>query len=193
MDNFSLKKYFKNQYLKESILNERMGFKKNSWEYLTDKEKKEFEFEIFDLINNAYAPIGGNPNYKSPTNVAGSEGDANYLVIDFDDDPEFDAVVVDKTKQSGTKLASLGHDNSKQAKSLSVNFLSIMLKRPGHYIEVSGKLKDILVAKGVPVVTDKETIQQVMKGKDIEMNDDGTYQRYLGNELHTKTMMGNPL
>ncbi len=190
---FNLKEYFKNQYLKESILNERMGFKKNSWEYLTDKEKKEFEYEIFGLINNAYAPIGGNPNYKSPANVAGSEGDANYLVIDFDDDPEFDAVVVDKTKQSGTKLASLGHDNSKPAKSLSVNFLSIMLKNPGHYIEVSGKLKDILAAKGVPIVTDKETIKQVMKGKDIKMNDDGTYQRYLGNELHTKTMMGNPL
>ncbi len=185
---FNLHKWFRDSYL-----NEERGFEKGSWEYLTNKEKSEFSDEIFDLINNAYAPIGGNPNYQSPSDVDGSEGDANYLVIDFDDDPEFDAVVVDKTKQSGTKLASLGHDNSKQAKSLSVNFLSIMLKRPGHYIEVSGKLKDILVAKGVPVVTDKETIQQVMKGKDIEMNDDGTYQRYLGNELHTKTMMGNPL
>ena len=68
-----------------------------------------------------------------------------------------------------------------------------MLKNPGHYIEVSGKLKDILLSKGVPLVTDKETIQQVMKGKNIEMNDDGTYQRYLGGEKHTKTLMGNPL
>jgi len=32
-----------------------------------------------------------------------------------------------------------------------------------------------------------------MKGKNIEMNDDGTYQRMLGGEKHTKTMMGNPL
>ena len=185
---FDFKKYIANNPLLE-----REGFEKNSWEYLTDKEKSEFSDEIFALINNAYAPIGGNPNYQSSSDVDGSEGDANYLVIDFDDDEEFDAVVVDKRKSSGIKGAAMGHDGSKPARSLAVNFLAIMLKNPGHYIEVSGKLKDILIAKGVPVVTDKETIQQVMKGKNIEMNDDGTYQRYLGGEKHTKTLMGNPL
>ena len=51
---------------------------------------------------------------------------------------------------------------------------------------------EILVAKGVPMVTDEETIRKVLKGKDIKMNDDGTYQRHLGGELHTKTMMGTP-
>ena len=185
---FDLKKY-----LAEGKLFEEEGFEKNSWEYLTDEEKSKFSEEIFDLINNAYTPIGGNPNYQSPSDVDGSEGDANYLVIDFDDDPEFDAVVVDKRKPSGVKGAAMGHDGSREARSLAVNFLAIMLKNKGHYIEVSGKLKDILIAKGVPVLTDKETIQKVMKGKNIEMNDDGTYQRYLGGEIHTKTMMGNPL
>ena len=189
---FNLTKYFK-KYLANNPLLEREGFEKNSWEYLTDKEKSEFSDEIFALINNAYAPIGGNPNYQSPSDIDGSEGDANYLVIDFDDDEEFDAVVVDKRKSSGVKGAAMGHDGSKPARSLAVNFLAIMLKNKGHYIEVSGLLKDILIAKGVPVVTDKETIQKVMKGKDIEMNDDGTYQRYLGGEKHTKTLMGNPL
>jgi len=67
-----------------------------------------------------------------------------------------------------------------------------MLKEPGHYIEVSGRLKDILMSKGVPVVTDKETIKRVMKGKEIEMNNDGTYSRSIGGEMHTKTLMGNP-
>ena len=42
------------------------------------------------------------------------------------------------------------------------------------------------------MVTDEETIRKVLKGKDIQMNDDGTYQRHLGGELHTKTMMGTP-
>ena len=185
---FNLHKWFRDSYL-----NENEGFEKGPWEYLTDKEESEFSDEIFALINNAYAPIGGNPNYQSPSNVDGSEGDANYLVIDFDDDEEFDAVVVDKRKSSGVKGAAMGHDGSREARSLAVNFLAIMLKNPGHYIEVSGKLKDILTAKGVPVVTDKETIRTALKGKNIEMNDDGTYQRYLGGEKHTKTMMGNPL
>ena len=185
---FNIHKWFRNSYL-----NEEEGFEKNSWEYLTDEEKSKFSDEVFDLINNAYSPIGGNPNYQSPSNVAGSESDANYLVIDFDEDPEFDAVIVDKRKSSGVKGAAMGHDGSGPAKSLAVNFLAIMLKNPGHYIEVSGKLKDILLSKGVPLVTDKETIRTALKGKEIEMNDDGTYQRYLGGKKHTKTMMGNPL
>jgi hypothetical protein len=87
----------------------------------------------------------------------------------------------------------MGHDGSQPAKSAAINITAIMLKEPGHYVEVSGKLKDILSAKGVPVVTDKETIEKVLKGKSIEMNDDGTYSRYIGGEKHTKTLMGNPL
>ena len=95
-------------------------------------------------------------------------------------------------KPSGTKSAAMGHDGSQPAKSAAVNITALMLKEPGHYIEVSGKLKDILSSKGVPLVTDMETIERVMKGKSIEMNDDGTYQRYIGGENHTKTLMGNP-
>ena len=185
---FNIHKWFRNSYL-----NEEEGFEKNSWEYLTDGEKSKFSDEIFDLINKAYEPIGGNPNYKSPSDVDGSQKDANYLVIDFDDDPEFDVVIVDKSKLSGKKAAALGHDGSPAARSMAVNFTALMLKNKGHYIEVSGKLKDIMVAKGVPIVTDEETIKTALKGKNIEMNDDGTYQRYLGGEKHTKTMMGNPL
>ena len=32
-----------------------------------------------------------------------------------------------------------------------------------------------------------------MKGKTIEMNDDGTYSRYINGKKYTKTLMGNPL
>ena len=189
MDNFDLKKYLaEGRLLKENEL----SIAKNEWAYLNDDEKKEFADEIFSLIDNAYAPIGGNPNYQSPSDVFGDEGDADYMVIDLDDDDDLDAVKVSKMKPSGVKSAALGHDGSQPAKSAAVNITALMLKEPGHYIEVSGKLKDILSSKGVPLVTDMETIERVMKGKSIEMNDDGTYQRYIGGEKHTKTLMGNP-
>ena len=186
---FNYKAYLKNN----PLLKEAEGFSKNKWIYLTDKEKKEFSEEIFDLISTAYSPIGGNPNYTSPSNVAGSEGDADYMVIDLDNDPEFDAVKVTKKKGQNIKSVASGHDGSKPAKSAIVNITAIMLKQPGNYIEVSGKLKDILLAKGVPLVTDKETIERVMKGKTIEMNNDGTYSRYINGKKYTKTLMGNPL
>ncbi len=47
--------------------------------------------DIFNLINTAYAPIGGNVNYKSAADVLGAEADADYEVINIDDDPEPDA------------------------------------------------------------------------------------------------------
>lgn len=186
---FSLHRWFKKSYLTEDEL----GVGKNKWAYLTDAEKEEFAQEIFDLINNAYADIGGNPNYKSPNDVYNAEGDASYMVIDVDEDPDFDAVKITKKKPGGDKSVGMGHDGGREAKSAAVNITALMLKQPGHYVEVSGKLKDILIAKGVPVVTDKETIEKVMKGKDITMNDDGTYSREIGGERHTKTLMGNPL
>ena len=184
---FDLKNYLANNPLFEDD-----GFAKNQWVNLTKDEQDEFADEIFNLINTAYSDIGGNPNYKSSSDVVGDEADATYMVIDLDDDPDFDAVKVNKSKSAGNKSVAMGHDGSKPAKSATVNITAIMLKEPGHFIEVSGKLKDILIAKGVPVVTDKETIQRVMKGKDITMNDDGTYSRSIGGEMHTKTLMGNP-
>ena len=184
---FDLKKY-----LAEGRLFEEPGFDKDKWIYLTDEEKEEFANDIFGLISNAYKDIGGHANYDSPADVTGDERDADYMVIDLDDDPEFDAVKVSKEKAAGTKSAGMGHDGSGPAKSAAVGITSIMLKKPGYYIEVSGKLKDILVSRGVPVITDEETIRKVLKGKEITMNDDGTYNRNLGGEMHTKTMMGNP-
>ena len=186
---FDLKSYLANN----PLLKEESGFDKDVWINLTKDEQDEFAQEIFDLINTAYAPIGGNPNYKSPSDVVGAEGDATYMVIDLDDDPEFDAVKITKSKPSGNKSVGIGHDDSSPAKSAAVNITALMLKEPGYYVEVSGKLKDILMSKGVPVITDKETIQKVMAGKNIEMNDDGTYSREIGGKKHTKTLMGNPL
>jgi hypothetical protein len=185
--NFDLKKYLAN-----NILLEDAGFEKNQWANLTKDEQDEFADEIFNLINTAYSDIGGNPNYKSSSDVIGDEADATYMVIDLDDDPDFDAVKVSKSKAAGNKSVAMGHDDTPPAKSAAVNITAIMLKEPGHYIEVSGKLKDILMSKGVPVVTDKETIKKAMAGKEIEMNDDGTYSRMIGGEKHTKTLMGNP-
>jgi hypothetical protein len=54
------------------------------------------------------------------------------------------------------------------------------------------KIKDILLAKGVKPVTDEETVRKALKGKDIVWHGDSTYDRKIGNEMHTKIMLGNP-
>jgi len=173
------------------LLNE-IDLPKNKWIDLSNEEKKEAKEVLFKLIDDAYASIGGHPNYNSPEDIVGSEGDAHYVVIDLDEDPEIDAVVTFKDKSAGKKYASIGHDGSKTAKSQSINKIATDLKSQGFFIEVSGVLTDIMKAKGVPQVTDPEVIKQILKGKAIEMNDDGTYKRKIGGKLFTKSLFGNP-
>ena len=179
-------------YLKNNILLQE-EFPANKWVNLSDKEKEEYASDIFNLINTAYAPIGGNVNYKSAADVLGAEADANYEVVNIDDDPEPDALISYKEKDAGKKITALGHDGEPVSKSKSLNKMASLLKEPGYYLEVSGKLQDILLAKGAPVVKDKDLIQKVLKGKTLEFNEDGTYQRFIGGEKHTKTLLGKPL
>ena len=86
----------------------------------------------------------------------------------------------------------MGHDGSAIAKSKTINKQADLLKTPGNFVEVSGKIKDILLAKGVPVVTDKDTIEKVMKGKALDIQDDGSYTRYIGGKETRKILLGKP-
>jgi hypothetical protein len=177
-----------------NILTERdieTPFKKNTWRPLTPDELVKAKETLYDLISNAYAPIGGHPNVKSPSDIGPGVGDM-FAVIDVDNDPQPDAVTVTKRRAGGTKHVAMGHDGGKKARSAAVNHTANSLKKQGHYIEVSGKILDILKAKGVDIVDDKETIKRVLKGKEIDMHPDGSYDRVIGGEKHRKVMMGKP-
>ena len=180
---FDLKKYFKDQYLLEG-----------DWDILSTSEVGELEDDIIELIKSAYAYIGGHSNYKNTSDVGkeASRG-AEYEVIDLDDDGELDAVNVAKTKPVGTKFVATGHDGSREAKRAVITHKIDRLKQPGFYVEVSGKIKDILLKAGVPQVTDEATIEKALAGKDITMNDDGSYTRSIAGTKHEKIMLGTPL
>ena len=169
------------------LLNE-IDIPKNSWKPISSSELKDVEDDILDLIQNAYGPIGGHPNYKSVGDLAGSD----YEVIDLDDDPEIDAVTVTKKRSGGTKYVGLGHDGSSQGKRGSIGRTIDKLGDSGTYIEASGKMADILSKANVTQVTDKDTISKALKGKEIEMQDNGSYTRYLGGKKYIKLMFGKP-
>jgi hypothetical protein len=161
---------------------------KNTWFPLYPEEVKDIEDDILDLIQTAYGSIGGHPNYKSVGDLAGSD----YEVIDLDDDPEIDAVTVTKKRSGGTKYVGLGHDGSSQGKRGSIGRTIDKLENPGTYIEASGKMADILSKANVTQVTDKDTIRKALKGKEIKVYDDGSYDRVLGGKKYRKLMFGKP-
>ena len=186
MANFDYRAYLKNNPLLEE-------FPKGQWTRLSSQDLEDYKDDIFGLIEKAYSYIGGHANYSSADDVTGKEGSADYEVINLDDDDEIDAVNISKQTPPGTKFVATGHDGSSAAKREVITHKIEKLQKPGFYIEVSGKIKDILVSAGVPQVTDEDTIRKVLKGKDITMNDDGSYQREIGGSMHSKILLGKPL
>ena len=169
------------------LLNE-IDIPKNSWKPISSSELKDVEKDILDLIQNAYGPIGGHPNYKSVGDLAGSD----YEVIDLDDDPEIDAVTVTKKRAGGTKHVGMGHDGASPSKRAAISQTIRDLSKQGVYIEASGKMADILSKANVTQVTDEDTIRKALKGKEIKMYDDGSYDRVLGGKKYRKLMFGKP-
>ena len=92
--------------LVDILLNEDLP--KGKWVDLDNKKTKEYAEDIFNLINTAYTSIGGHSNYKSSNDVVGAESDADYEVINLDDDSEIDAVSVSKKNWQEINLLQLG-------------------------------------------------------------------------------------
>jgi hypothetical protein len=109
---FNLLEYLKNNPLLEE-------FPKDKWVDLPSNQKSKYAEDIFDLINTAYSPIGGNLNYKSAADVLGAEIDADYEVINIDDDPDPEALIAYKDKEAGKNLQQ---------------WVMMDLKKPNHYL-----------------------------------------------------------
>lgn len=162
----------------------------NNWRPLTSGEVDAEKDELFKMIDLAYAPLGGHPNVTGPNDIKSAA--QGYEIIDLDDDPEADAVIMYKKRPGGNKLVGMGHDGSKPAKSAAVAKTVSDLNKNGYYIEVSGTILDILKAKGAGIVDDEATVKSALRGKDIKWHGDGSYDRQLGGKVHRKVMMGKP-
>jgi hypothetical protein len=159
----------------------------------------ELEDEFFDLISVAYAELGGHAKIKSPKDVF-SDPDWNYWEgIDIHGDNNFDMIMFGQKTNYGIKYSGVGHDGSSAAKREYISARGKELKKLGYYIEVSGKIAEILLNNyDVPVVTDPIIIEKVL-GKSVEfigtiegMPGNGWYSRILGGHSHNKILLGRP-
>jgi len=155
--------------------------------------------EVFDLVKTAYKPIGGHAKIKTPADLL---AEATFFdVIDVDEDPDPDAVLLTEKKSPGEKGTGMGHDGSRLAKDEALKHKGQSLKKQGVYAEVSGPLAHVLLTKfGVPVVNDEATVRKVLK-KEIEWvgpNPDkpsyppAWYFRDIGGTRHLKILVGRP-
>jgi hypothetical protein len=173
--------------------------KKTEFDY---RKYPELADEFFDLINTAYVEIGGHSKVTSPADVF-RDPDWNYWAgTDIHGTVDFDIIAFGKKTKFGIKYAGVGHDGTKDAKKEYLNQRGLELKKLGYYVEVSGKIAEILIKKyDVPIVDSQSEVEKVL-GKQVEwlgknpentsIGGNGWYRRMLGGKLHTKIMLGRP-
>lgn len=186
-------------WLTEAVSGEIFQPRRNSAVAFDPKKHPELSSELFDLISTAYAEIGGHANIKSSSDVFADPELTFWEGVDIHGTSDFDIVIFGKNTKYGIKFAGVGHDGSGAAKKAYLDMRGKSLKEPGHYIEVSGKLADILIKKyGVPVVNDQAEIEKVL-GKKVDWigeksgsAGDGWYTRMLAGSPHDKILLGKP-
>jgi len=166
------------------------------------KKHPELAGEFFNLISTAYSEIGGHAKIKTPKDVF-SDPDWNFWEgVDIHGSRDFDLIMFGQKTKFGVKFSGVGHDGSSQAKREYISARGEDLKKLGYYVEVSGKIADILITKyNCPVVTDQKEVEKVLgkkvnwTGKNKENPSepgDGWYIRSLGGHDHSKILLGRP-
>lgn len=166
---------------------------KGEWEEVSDTEvsaNKDVRQDIYDIIKVAYGPIGGHPDFPTVDRVPG-DNNVNS-VVDTDEPDDIDAAILSKRTSFGNKITTFASDGGAEAKRAAIAKTVDLLNTPGNYVEVSGKLMDILIARGAPTVDDEDTVRAILKGKEIMWHGDGVYTREIGGKPYTKKMLGKP-
>jgi hypothetical protein len=166
------------------------------------RKHRELAEEFYELIRTAYAEIGGHVKINKPNDIF-SDPDWNWWQgIDIHGTQDFDLIMFGQENRYGVKFSGVGHDGTSDAKKEFLDSKGRDLKKFGYYVEVSGKLAEILINKyGVPVVNDEKTVEKVL-GKPVEWvgkNPDdpssktqGWYIRSIGGHAHAKILVGRP-
>lgn len=184
-----------------------------SGEIFNPKRGKEIQFdhtrhpelsnEFFELIKTAYAEIGGHVKVKSPNDVF-ADPDWNWWAgADLHDTKDFDIVMFGQKTKFGVKFSGVGHDGTSDAKRYYIESRGKDLQKLGYYVEVSGKIAEILINKyHVPIVDNQAEVEKVLgrpviwqgdtNPEDKNASGNGWYVRQIGGHPHAKILLGRP-
>ena len=187
------------EFLNENTSGEIFNPKRGKTVKFDHTKHPELSGEFFDLIATAYAEIGGHSKIKTPADVFGDK-DWNYWEgVDLHGTKDFDMIMFGKKTKYGIKYSGVGHDGTKDAKRAYISTRGKELNKLGFYIEVSGKIAEILLnSYDVPVISDEDTINKVL-GKNVTFigtidgkPGTGWYSRKLGGSSKEKILLGRP-
>jgi hypothetical protein len=172
-----------------SWMNEKFGddHPKNKFIELPHKDAIKYADDLYDLIQTAYSKKGGNLEIKSAADLKNS--DITYWILkDIDSNPDADLTLGGKFTKHGVKMTIMGQDGSSEAKRDVVQKMIELMKTRGFYAELD---KDLAQKMGLPAIRNEKEVRNVLN-KDITWNNDGSYERDIAGEPHTKVLVGIP-
>ena len=168
----------------------RVQFPKNKWIDVSTSDLERAEGEtVWDLYSISYGQLGTHipdlATFLSKYKI--------LKLIDLDADQAPDAFIAYKVTPFGNKLALMGTDGTRAAKSAVVRQTMALIKQRGWYGEASHKVARMFESAGAPRITDEKVVRAVLKGKDIKWEGDGYYQRQLASlGMVQKALYGHP-
>lgn len=158
--------------------------------------------ELFTLLTQAYAKIGGHANLKLPKDFLGGELDL-IRAVDVDTDPQADAFTAYKRRPAGLKSVAAGSDATPAGKRALVTQKAKEFGQRGYYAEVSGAVAHIMLTRHpVPSIQSQKAVERIL-GKPVEWvgahpdgkypKHPGWYRRTIGGTKHLKILVGRPL
>lgn len=160
---------------------------KNTYVNLHSSEVTEYADNIIELIKTAYTKKGGNLEFKNASDLRNS--DLNYwIATDINDNPDADVLFGGKKTHAGTKMTVVAQDGSPEARKETVKKLIELMRTRGFYAELD---VDMVQKFGLKPIKDEAEIRKVLN-KDIKYNSDGSYDRKIAGENHTKMLVGIP-
>ena len=147
--------------------------------------------QIDDFLNIAYKEIG----VLFSGDALKQEADGWFVGVDENNPEKFHWFFTFKTTPFGKKIFAVGHDGSKEAKKELLQFKQEVLTNPNEhaYIEVSGRVQQLLESWGIPKVPVATAIK-VLPGKKVIPIDQWSYERTISGttQKFVKTMYGYP-
>jgi len=179
--------------LREETFNQ-LYDKKNRWIQMLDAgQRKEIADNLFVLVQNSYAPLGGHPSVPNVDSVFNPRL-YYWEAIDHDIDPEADSVLFGRKSPFGIKISGIGHDNQRESKKELIQKLSNQLKKKGYWIEASDRLGDILYGMGTPYIDNQEQVEKIFNQEVEWLDNKGEYKREVSSgNFHVETVFGNPI
>jgi hypothetical protein len=183
-------KSFKELYTEEPLTPDLTD--KNKWIGIPSGKLINFSDDMIGLVQKAYEKTPEGSFVNSVNDVKQSK----WQAIDIDRDPDSDAVIFYRKPRSNenfksNKIQGIGHDGSREAITIVLNKLVVLLNGKGWWVEASGALEHILYKKNVKYINDEAVLKRVFPNATF-IDDRGKYKRAIKNKTIIETMFGNP-